>query len=182
MNKLILLLVTLVLVASCKSSKKTIAKSKTSTITVEAIKEEKKTSSTREIKDAEENSKTNAIINTALTFKGTRYKYGGVNAKGMDCSGLIYTSFKENDIPLQRTSFMMATQGKKIKLKEVKKGDLLFFNTSKNRKRINHVGLVVMVTDHEIKFIHATTSRGVLISSLKEGYWNYAFVEARNIL
>jgi cell wall-associated NlpC family hydrolase len=76
----------------------------------------------------------------------------------------------------------MANEGKRIDLTEVTKGDLLFFTTTKRRKRINHVGLVVAIEGEEIKFIHATTSRGVIVSSLQEGYWNYAFVKATRIL
>ncbi|MBT8285565.1 MAG: C40 family peptidase [Flavobacteriaceae bacterium] len=122
------------------------------------------------------------IINTALTFTGVKYKYGGTTRKGMDCSGLLYVSFLEHDIYLPRVSYYMANEGKKIKLDEVSKGDLLFFTTSKRRKRINHVGLVVAVDGEDIRFIHSTTSRGVIVSSLKEGYWNYAFVKATRVL
>ncbi|MEL4306627.1 C40 family peptidase [Joostella sp. CR20] len=124
----------------------------------------------------------NAIIKTALNYSGTPYKYGGTTKHGMDCSGLIYVSFKEHEIDLQRASYMMATQGKEIKLKEVEKGDLLFFTTGRSKKKINHVGLVVDIKEDDIKFIHSTTSRGVLVSSLSEGYWNYAFHHARRIL
>ncbi|MGS2764019.1 C40 family peptidase [Sinomicrobium sp. M5D2P9] len=123
----------------------------------------------------------NKIIETAISYNGTRYRYGGTTRKGMDCSGLVYTSFQEHDIALQRASYMMATQGEKVKLKEVRKGDLLFFKTGR-KNRINHVGLVVDIKGQEIRFIHSTTSRGVLISSLKEGYWNHAFSEARRVL
>lgn len=129
----------------------------------------------------ESKTKANEIIQTAISYNGTRYRYGGTTRKGMDCSGLVYASFKAHDIALQRASYMMAGQGTKIKLKNVKKGDLLFFKTSR-RNRINHVGLVVEIKDEDIRFIHSTTSRGVLISSLREGYWNHAFTEARRIL
>ncbi|WP_417361811.1 C40 family peptidase [Galbibacter sp.] len=133
-------------------------------------------------KSSKASKQSNAIIKTAMNYNGTPYRYGGTTRKGMDCSGLVYVSFKEHDIPLQRTSAQMATEGKKIKLKEVEKGDLLFFTTSKNKKRINHVGLVVSTRGGDIQFIHSTTSRGVLVSSLSEGYWNYAFNQARRIL
>ncbi len=126
--------------------------------------------------------KSEDIIDTALSYSGVRYKYGGTTRKGIDCSGLLYISFMEHDIYLPRVSFYMAHEGKRIDLKEVTKGDLLFFTTSKRRKRINHVGLVVDIEGEEIKFIHATTSRGVIVSSLQEGYWNYAFVKATRIL
>lgn len=126
-------------------------------------------------------SKADEIINTALTFSGTRYKYGGTTKKGMDCSGLLYVAFGEHDISLPRVSYNMAEKGKRIKVKNVEKGDLLFFKTSRKGKRINHVGMVV-AADDEIKFIHASSSRGVIVSSLREGYWNSAFVKANRIL
>lgn len=126
--------------------------------------------------------KADQIINTALSYSGVRYKYGGTTSKGMDCSGLLYVSFSEHEVNLPRTSHLMADLGRKIRVDEVEKGDLLFFKTSSRGKRINHVGLVVSVNEREIKFIHATTSRGVIVSSLREGFWNYAFVKATRIL
>ncbi len=125
--------------------------------------------------------KIKSIISYAKTFSGTRYKYGGTTKKGMDCSGLVYTSFKKENIILPRTSRTMATQGKAISLKKVSVGDLLFFKTNKKKNVISHVGLVVE-TKGVIKFIHASTSRGVIISSLTEKYWNKAFAGARRVL
>ncbi len=122
------------------------------------------------------------IINTALTFSGTKYKYGGTTKKGMDCSGLLYVSFGEHDIQLPRVSYHMAEKGKRIKINKVAKGDLLFFKTRKRSRRINHVGMVVAVDNNEIRFIHASSSRGVIVSSLREGYWNSAFVKATRVL
>ncbi len=128
------------------------------------------------------NSKVDDIINTALSYSGVRYKYGGITKKGMDCSGLLYIAFGEHDIQLPRISYQMAEEGKRIRVNNVAKGDLLFFKTRKGRKRINHVGMVVAIENDEIKFIHASSSRGVIVSSLREGYWNYAFIKATRIL
>ena len=100
----------------------------------------------------------------------------------MDCSGLIYTAFLTEDIALPRISRDMAKQGKRISLLKAQAGDLVFFQTNKGRKVINHVGLVVENVRGELKFIHSTTSRGVIISSIQENYWNLAFVEARRII
>lgn len=122
------------------------------------------------------------VVHTAKKFEGTRYKYGGTDKKGMDCSGLIYRSFLEEGIPLPRTSRAMSLEGKRLYLKEVSVGDLLFFETNKNRKVINHVGLVVDVNDDGIYFIHSSTSRGVIISSLSESYWYNNFVMARRVI
>jgi cell wall-associated NlpC family hydrolase len=76
----------------------------------------------------------------------------------------------------------MARKGKKIKLKEVQEGDLLFFRTKNRRHAINHVGLVTKSNSKTLEFIHATTSKGVITSKFSDDYWNKAFVEARRIL
>ncbi|SNY94487.1 C40 family peptidase [Flagellimonas pacifica] len=170
----------LLLVFGCGSSKKR-TYSKTRTVSVEGSTEET-TLPKKSKKEERKNSKANAIVSTALTFSGTRYKFGGITKKGMDCSGLIFISLKENDISFPRVSYQMAEQGKRIKLTQIEKGDLLFFKTSKRGKRINHVGLVVDVKGVDVKFIHSTTSRGVIVSSLREGYWNHAFVKAMRFL
>lgn len=122
------------------------------------------------------------VISNAKDYLGTKYKYGGTSKHGMDCSGLIYTSFLEEDISLPRISRDMSLQGRRLHLNEVSKGDLLFFQTNKNRNVINHVGLVIDVIPDQILFIHSTTSRGVIISSLSESYWYHNFVMARRIL
>ncbi|WP_299800624.1 C40 family peptidase [uncultured Maribacter sp.] len=126
--------------------------------------------------------KADEIINTALSFSGTRYKFGGTTKKGMDCSGLLYISFGEHDVQLPRVSYNMAEEGRRVTVKNVEKGDLLFFKTSRGSKRINHVGMVVGTDNDEITFIHASTSRGVTVSSLRDGFWNQAFVKATRIL
>jgi cell wall-associated NlpC family hydrolase len=156
-------------------------------ITVEASEEDlPKTTNTHseEVSTSSEESPLIAdqIVSTAMEYSGVRYKYGGTSAKGMDCSGLLFVAFNEHDVSLPRVSYQMAEEGKRIKLNRVSKGDLLFFKTTKKGKRINHVGLVVDVVDEDIKFIHATSSRGVIVSSLDEGFWNFAFVKATRIL
>jgi cell wall-associated NlpC family hydrolase len=122
------------------------------------------------------------ITSFALDQKGTRYKYGGTTKKGMDCSGLIYTSYLQENISLPRTSRGMSLKGDRLKLAEVNIGDLLFFETNKNKKVINHVGLVIEIQPGHIFFIHSTTSRGVIISSLADGYWFDHFVMARRLI
>jgi cell wall-associated NlpC family hydrolase len=121
-------------------------------------------------------------IDYARTFEGTGYKFGGTTKAGMDCSGLIYAVFKNEDVIMPRISRDMATKGVSVRsLNDVIEGDLVFFKTNK-RNAINHVGLVVEKKNGEIFFIHSTTSRGVIISSLEENYWKNAFVEVRRII
>lgn len=121
------------------------------------------------------------LLDTAFSYLGTPYKHAGVTRKGMDCSGFVSTTFKAIDVPLSRSSQEMATQGKRIKLKNVRVGDLLFFKTLR-RNRISHVGMVVDVQDGEIKFIHASSKRGVVISSLSENYYKKAFRMAKRVM
>jgi len=127
-------------------------------------------------------SKADKILANALNYKGVKYKYGGTTNRGMDCSGVIYVAFGEENFQLPRVSREMAKQGKKISLKKVVKGDLLFFKTKKSYKNINHVGLVVSNINGQIRFIHSTTSKGVIVSLLSQKYWAKAFVKATRVL
>ena len=173
----------LLLLTQCVVKKKTTYGKKRS-ITVEAS--EKKEVAAEEAEEIPEKkiitTKADEIINTALTYSGVKYKYGGTSRRGMDCSGLMFVSFNEHKIDLPRISHEMAGEGKRIGLEKVRKGDLLFFKTSRKGKRINHVGLVVAVEGDDIKFIHSTSSRGVIVSSLREGFWNLSFVKATRVL
>lgn len=126
---------------------------------------------------------TNKIIWTAVSYKGVPYKYGGTTKAGMDCSGLVYTAFKKRNIILPRTSFSMYQEATPIRTSQVKRGDLVFFKTSKRRRNnVNHVGLVTSVKNGNIRFIHSTVSRGVVVSSLNSDYWRRTFVGAKRIL
>jgi murein DD-endopeptidase / murein LD-carboxypeptidase len=126
--------------------------------------------------------KTLDIIDFARQFEGVRYKAGGTTKAGMDCSGLVFETFKAFNIFLPRISRDMAKEGDKVLIENVKKGDLLFFKTNSKRNVISHVGLVVTALPGNVEFIHSTTSQGVIISSLAERYWYYSFVEARRML
>ena len=180
MNKRLLILGIAILLSGCFAKKKT-TYSKKRTVTV-ASSDTTKTNSKKIRKKAKENLEAEKVIESAMAFSGVRYKYGGTTKKGMDCSGLIYVALQENDIVFPRVSYQMANEGKRVRVNEVQKGDLLFFKTRKNSKRINHVGLVVAIENDEIKFIHSSSSRGVIVSSLREGFWNAAFIKATRIL
>lgn len=123
------------------------------------------------------------VIATARTYMGTPYKYGGTTRSGMDCSGLLLNSFKAIDMSLPRTSQGQSKIGKEVKVKEVQPGDLLFFATGKKKKEITHVGLVVDVNRKDnIKFIHASTSLGVVETNLNTEYYNKRFRQARRVI
>ncbi|AUC14121.1 hypothetical protein BTO06_02635 [Tenacibaculum sp. SZ-18] len=136
------------------------------------------------IKDerAETNHKIEKVINLAKSFKGVCYRTGGTSRLGMDCCGLVITCFNLVDVGLPRSSSSMSNHGKKIPLDEIAKGDLLFFNIARLKGKINHVGLVTSVKENEIEFIHSTTSKGVIYSSMTENYWKDSFVVAKRII
>ncbi len=116
------------------------------------------------------------LYTTASHWLGVPYRSGGTTLKGTDCSGLVGNLYQEiYDKKLSRTAEDIAKNDcQRTSKNNLKAGDLVFFNTStKKRKRINHVGLFLK----EGYFIHASTSRGVIISNLAEEYyrktWKY---------
>ncbi len=116
-----------------------------------------------------------AVVQSAKKYLGTPYRSGGTTANGMDCSGLVITSFKENGIDVPRVSRDQAAAGKSISMKNAKVGDLIFFNTS--GKGISHVGIIERIENSEIFFIHSSSSKGVTVSSLENSYWKPRFVK-----
>ena len=121
------------------------------------------------------------IIDTAKNYLGVRYRSGGTTFDGMDCSGLVTAVFNEFDFTLPRSSRDMAGYGDKVNKNDIAPGDLVFFKTN-GRSVINHVGIVTDVDGDEFKFIHSSTSRGVIISSNNEPYYKRSFVQANRVL
>ena len=121
------------------------------------------------------------LIDSAYSYIGTPYKWAGTSRSGMDCSGFVSTAFSAINVPLSRSSTEMSTQGRDIPLSQAEVGDLLFFKTNRKHNRISHVGIVVGVGD-EVKFIHASVSQGITVSSLSENYWQKAYAKTSRVL
>lgn len=121
------------------------------------------------------------LIDKASQYLGTRYRSGGTTSAGFDCSGLMCTTFKEINMELPRSSYEMARYGFKVDKTQAQKGDLIFFYTT-SKSRISHVGMITEITDNDIKFIHSSTSSGVIISSLNEAYYSKRFVQISRVL
>lgn len=167
MKKLFVLLLSFLVFTSCKSpSTKSVISTK------------------RPSKSVTASPKAKSIINAAKYYKGTRYKYGGTSKSGMDCSGLVYTAFKKENQTTPRTTKDLSSFGKWVDVKRLTPGDLIFFATKRNSRKVNHVGIVTNASSNknDIRFIHASTSRGVIISSLSEAYWYKAYVQSRRVL
>lgn len=149
---------------------------------VNAVAEEQvQDNSTDSFLNADVLAKADFLISKASDNLGTRYRSGGTTSKGFDCSGLMFTTFKELDITLPRSSHEMAKYGFEVPKSKAQKGNLIFFTTNR-RRTISHVGMITEVTDNEIKFIHSSTSSGVIISSSNEDYYSRRFVQINRVL
>lgn len=128
-------------------------------------------------------SKIDKVISTARSFTGTPYRYGGTTRSGMDCSGLLLNSFKAIDFSLPRSSEAQSKVGKEIKMKDLEPGDLVFFATGKKKRQITHVGLVTERKGKDnIKFIHASSSLGVVETNIFQEYYQERFRSARRVI
>lgn len=123
-----------------------------------------------------------ALLEEAKTYLGTPYRYGGTTRRGIDCSAFVLSVFgAAAGVTLPRVAASQAKEGEDINKQDLQKGDLIFFSKG---SRISHVGIVEEIAENgDIKFIHAATSKGVMISNLNESnYWNSKYRYAKRII
>ncbi len=113
------------------------------------------------------------------SWLGTPYKYAGSSKSGTDCSGFVMEVYKEvYHQKLERNSQKIFEKNcYEINKGDLKEGDLIFFNTGNKKRRINHVGIYLK----ENMFVHASSSRGVVVSDVRETYYVKHFVVAGRV-
>ncbi len=119
------------------------------------------------------------IIFEVIKYLDTPYRYGGTTEKGLDCSAFTGAVYKNSlQINLPRSSADQYGVGEKVRDQDdLQFGDLVFFKT-RRRARVSHVGIYL----GERLFAHASTSKGVIVSSLDETYYKKRYVGARRLI
>ncbi|GHC31259.1 hypothetical protein GCM10008094_24540 [Aidingimonas halophila] len=114
-----------------------------------------------------------ALLDEHERWVGTPYRLGGEGEYGIDCSALVQAIFDERfDTHLPRTTESQAVEGHRVSLEELEAGDLVFFRPPGVYR---HVGIYV----GEGRFLHASTSQGVMLSEIDNLYWQRHFWQAR---
>ena len=129
-----------------------------------------------DVADVSDNSAVSAkLLSQYLEWQDTPYREGGLSKRGVDCSGFVYITFRSKfgyDIP--RTTDSQVELGSTVNKSSLRSGDLIFFKTGFFSR---HVGIYL----NDSKFIHASTSRGVIVSSLNEWYWRKNYWTAKRL-
>lgn len=116
------------------------------------------------------------IVSRAAKYKGVPYVFGGTTTKGFDCSGYVQYVFKDCKAKLPRLADEQALQGIFVTQKQLRPGDLVFFTTY--AAGASHVGIYA----GDGQFWSASSSKGVMLSSLKDDYWKQRYYGARRVL
>ena len=116
------------------------------------------------------------IVSRAAKYKGVPYVFGGTTTKGFDCSGYVQYVFKDCKAKLPRLADEQALQGIFVTQKQLRPGDLVFFTTY--AAGASHVGIYA----GDGQFWSASSSKGVILSSLKDDYWKQRYYGARRVL
>ncbi|QQX80241.1 C40 family peptidase [Shewanella sp. KX20019] len=117
----------------------------------------------------------NQLMQLHSEWKGTPYRFGGMSKRGVDCSGFVALGFNDKfGIKLPRTTDEQRSVGKSVSKSQLREGDLVFFKTGWSTR---HVGIYI----GNNQFLHASTSQGVMISSLNNSYWKQKYWLSRRL-
>lgn len=108
------------------------------------------------------------VVEEALGWIGTPYRYGGHDKSGTDCSGMVLEVFlKRTGVALPRSSAEQYRFCRRINRRQARAGDLVFFRSERSGSKVTHVGVYM----GEGRFVHASSSRGVIVSELSQNYY-----------
>lgn len=110
------------------------------------------------------------IVTYAKQYIGVKYVWAGSDENGFDCSGFTSYVMQKYGITISRTASGQLAEAKAVKIENAEKADLVFFGSD---GKITHVGLVTSEKGSELEMIHASTSKGVIITNvIQSTYWN----------
>ncbi len=146
-----------------------------------ALKKGRKTTYRKSPKKSATNQYRQNIVKAAKKNLGIRYKYAGNTPRtGFDCSGFTKYVYAKQGFSLPRTSKAQAKVGKRVNLRYVEKGDLVFFG---KRGKVSHVAIVAENKKGNVYVIHSTSSKGVKIDNITTSkYWKPRILFARNVV
>ncbi|MDP2413739.1 C40 family peptidase [Daejeonella sp.] len=169
---LYLVIFTPLIYTSCKSKKIITDASKSNAISSGSIKE--RYASLLNVKEKELNNE--KLYRFIDSWIGVPHRSGGMDKRGVDCSGFTFLLEKEvYDKDLPRTARTMADKVKRKYEHDLEEGDLVFFDF--DGQKFSHVGVYL----HNNKFVHASTSKGVIISDLKDPWYYKYFTRAGSV-
>jgi lipoprotein Spr/probable lipoprotein NlpC len=116
------------------------------------------------------------LENQYTSWKGVRYRKGGMSKRGVDCSGFVHVTYRDRlGVDIVRSTKQLSSAGRAVRKRDLSAGDLVFFKTGVFQR---HVGIYL----GEGQFLHASTSRGVMKSSLAGPYWSKKYWQSRRVL
>lgn len=115
------------------------------------------------------------LYQQAQAWEGVPYRLGGLSRTGIDCSGFVYVTYlKQFRVKLPRSTFRQSKIGDPVFRNDLRAADLVFFRTGQG---VRHVGIYI----EDGRFVHASKSRGVMLSSLANDYWSKRYWKAIRI-
>lgn len=181
MPRLLLIFIVAILLYGCSSSRKSAATAgETKVRDIRSTVSLKKKVPPRQINTRDVTA--SEVVNFSRTLIGVKYLYGSADVKkGFDCSGFIYYVFNHFGIAVPRTSADFTNAGTEVPVSKSLPGDLILF-TGSNAKSgvVGHMGIITENRNGYIRFIHASESRGVMISGMNS-YFVPRFVKVNRI-
>jgi probable lipoprotein NlpC len=126
--------------------------------------------------DLNNTTKVKKILNQQYAdWRHVKHRIGGMSKKGIDCSGLVYKTYRTKfGIEVPRSTEYQSQAGRSIKQSQLKAGDMVFFKTG---FKARHVGMYI----DKGNFLHVSSSKGVMISNMEDPYWYSAYWKSQRL-